>query len=65
MIFAIISMTMNEHTYKLFKNIFYHVQTEGDRYGLTQFDTISVEGLISSVFFNSIQEWKINLSNKI
>ena len=27
--FANIFMTMKEHTYKLFKNIFYDVQTEG------------------------------------
>ena len=28
-IFALIYVTMNEHTYKLFKNIFNDVQTEG------------------------------------
>ena len=29
MIFTKISMTMNEHTYELFENIFNDVQTEG------------------------------------
>ena len=42
-IFGIFFVTMNGHTYKLFKNILNDVQIEG-KGEIVHFDTISVEG---------------------
>ena len=60
-IFAIIFVTMNGHTSKLFKNIFYDGQTEG--YGLMQllqilhFDSLSIEWLkVSYYIFHILLE---------